>query len=272
MLNQVPIITGIAFNKAIANQKSEVFFNLLLFRYLTLILIRMKHINYILILLIFVGCSSTKKLTENNAEPTKFVFKKSMVFTQSGISDLKSKTDSLIDAAYKPNGKDSLMNKKRKEMQMTEFLTQTLDTEIYVEIQHDSIWRYTKKNGKMIGDYFMVQKNNGILYYYNKSKTINYRKYDLFAEKHEYEIIENRKDRKEIKGFACYKMTLIKKDNESDLGNTIYEMFVTEQINLPLHSVVNLTKLVANTFPMEIKVFEEKLSGMAELYELIKIE
>lgn len=232
----------------------------------------MKHINYILIFLFLVGCSSTKKLKENNSKPTKFVFKKSMVSSQSGISNLESKMDALIDVTYKPNGKESLTNKKLKEMQMTEFLTQTPEAEIYVEIQNDSIWRYTKQKGKMIGDYFMIKKNSGILNYYDKSKSINYKKYDLFAHNDEYQIVKNPKDKKFIKSLECYKLTIIKKDKESALGNTIYEMYVTEQIELPIHSVVNLTKLIPNKFPMEIKIWKEKLSGMSELYELIEIE
>ena len=77
----------------------------------------------------------------------------------------------------------------------------------------------------------------------------------MFAINHQYEIIENRKDRREIKGFNCYKLTLIKKDTENNLGNTIYDMYVTDQINLPVHSVFNLTKLFPNTFPMEISNF-----------------
>mgnify|MGYP006909075371 FL=1 len=232
----------------------------------------MKHINYILILLILISCSTSKKLTEPSSQPTKFVFKKSMVSSKSGITKLKSKTDSLINTTYNPKGKDSLMNKELKEIQMTEFLTQTPETEIYIEVKNDSIWRYTKQNGKMIGDYFMIKKNSGVLNYYDKSKTVNYRKYDLFAKNHKYEIIENRKNKKEINGFDCYKLTLIKKDEESDTGNTIYEMYVTDKIELPIHSVINLNKLVQNTFPMEIRISEEKLSGLAEQYELIKIE
>jgi hypothetical protein len=205
-------------------------------------------------------------------QPKKFVFKKSMISSKSGIADLESKTGSLIDATYKPNEKDSLINRKLKEVQMTEFLTQTPETEIYVEIQNDSIWRHTKQKDKIIGDYFMIQKNNGILNYYDKSKSVNYKNYDLFAQKNKYEIIENRKDKKQIKGFDCYKLTLIKKDTESDLGNTIFEMYVTDQIELPIHSVINLNKLVPNTFPMEIKISKEKLSGIIELYELIRVE
>ena len=232
----------------------------------------MKHINYILIFLILVGCSSTRNLSKNSSIPTKFVFKKSIVYSQNGISNLKSKQDSLIDVTYKAEGKDSLKNKKLKDMQMIDFLSQTPETEVYLEIQNDTIWRYTKQNNKMIGDYLMIKKDSGILNYYNKSKSLNYRKYNLFAGNDEYELYENKKDRKVIKGFDCFKLTLVKIDKESELGNTLYEMYVTDQFELPIHSVINLTKFVPNTFPMEIRVSEEKLSGIAELYELIEIE
>jgi len=232
----------------------------------------MKNIYYILIFLFLVGCTSTRKLVKDISKPSKFVFKKSLVSTKNGIYDLKSKLDSLIDTANQLNGKNSLRNKKLKEMNMIEFLTQTPEIEIHIEVQSDSIWRFRKQKGKMIGDYFMILKNNGILNYYDKSKTVNYRNYDLFKQNHEYEISENKNDRKEIKGFDCYKLTFVEIDKESDLGNTIYEMYVTDQIELPVHSIINFSKLVPNTFPMEIRVTEEKFSGMAELYELIKIK
>ncbi|TCP22369.1 hypothetical protein EV195_11218 [Tenacibaculum skagerrakense] len=219
----------------------------------------MKHINYILLLLILTSCSTSKKLTEVNSRPTKFVFKKSMFFSINRTIEFKPKTDSLT-------------NKETKKLQKSEFLTQTPETEIHIEIKNDSIWRHIALNGKMIGDYLMVQKSNGILNYYDKSKTVNYKKYDLFAKNQKYEIIENRKDRKKINGYDCYKLTLIKKDINSDIGNTIYKMYVTNRIELPIHSVVNLTKLVSNTFPMEIIISEKNLSGISEKYELIRIE
>jgi L-rhamnose isomerase len=219
----------------------------------------MKHINYILLILILTSCSTSKKLTEVNSLPTKFVFKKSLFFSINGTIEFKPKTDSLI-------------NKETKKLQISELLTQTPETEIHIEIKNNSIWRHIERNGKMIGDYFMIQKSNGILNYYDQSKTVNYKKYDLFAKNHKYEIIENRKDRKKINGFDCYKLTLIKNDIVSDLGNTVYEMYVTHQIKLPIHSVINLTKLVQNTFPMEIIISGKNLSGISEKYELIKMK
>ncbi len=195
-------------------------------------LIRMKFINCILILLF-----STYSLGQSESKvvansPTKFVFKKTVTVS----------------------------------------FPQTPETELFIEVKNDSIWRHTKQDGKIIGDYFMIEKNLGILNYYDKSKSVNYRKYDLFAKNDEYEIIEDRKDRKDISGFDCYKLIMVKQDTKSDLGNTIYEMYVTDEIDLPLHSVINLTKRVPNTFPMEISITEEKLPGQAERYELIRIE
>ena len=232
----------------------------------------MKHITHILIFLFLAGCSSTKELAKNNTQHTKFVFKKSMVSSETGILNFESKHDSLIDAMVSPEGKDSLMNKQLKALQMTDFLTQTSDTEIHIEVQNDSVWRYKKLKGEMIGDYVMIPKDNGILHYYDRSKSINYSKSDLFGGNYEYEVSVNRKDRKEIKGFNCFKLTLVRFDEESDFGNTIYEMYVTDQINLPIHSVINVGKFLPETFPMEIKLFEEKLPGLVEQYELIEIE
>ena len=58
---------------------------------------------------------------------------------------------------------------------------------------------------------------------------MNYRKYDLFGGNNEYKISEDRNDRKEIKGFDYFKLRLVNIDEESDLGNTIYKMYVTDQ-------------------------------------------
>ena len=211
-------------------------------------------------------------MAEPLSQPTIFVFKKSIVASPEASSNLILKRDSLIDVTSQPNGKDSLINIKLKDHQMVELLTKSPPIEIIVEVQNDSIWRHSEQSGNMIGDFILLQKNKGILNYYDKSKSVKYREFDLFAFNDSYEVIEDRSSKKIINGFYCYKLTLIKKNSQSDLGNTKYSMYVTNEIDLPIHSVINLTKLVPNTFPLEISVSEEKLPGLVEHYILSEMK
>jgi hypothetical protein len=232
----------------------------------------MKNIKFIIIFLVLTGCFSVKKTANKSFIPKAFVFNKSIVSSEDGVSKLKSKQDSVIDRVYPLNGKDSIVNMSLKKIKMTDFLTITPTTEILINIKNDSIWRYRKQNGKMIGDFFLIDKNKGILSYFDKSKTINYKNHNLFSHDDKYQILEDKTDKKNIQGFECYKLEVIKIDKKSDLGNTNYEMYVTNEIELPVHSVINLTKFIPNTFPLEIKVREEKLPGIIEFYQLIKVE
>ncbi|GER60391.1 hypothetical protein ULMA_24990 [Patiriisocius marinus] len=195
-----------------------------------------------------------------------------MFSNEEGIISLDTKTDSLIDTEYNQNRYDLLAINNLLKMQMTDFLTKTPIVNIHLEIIKDSIWRHKTQDGVMLGDYIMIHKNSGVLHYYDKLKSWNYRKHDLFAENHLYELIENRDNRKEINGYDCYQLILILQENDSDFGNTIYEMYVTNQINLPIHSVINLTKLVSNTFPMEISISSEKSPNISEKYTLIEMD
>lgn len=232
----------------------------------------MKPIRYIVIFSFLVSCASVKETSKTSLIPTKFVFQNSMITSKKGVLSLKTKTDSLINNTYNPKGKNSLMNRKLKEMKIQDFLIKTPSSEIHINVKNDSIWRHTNQNNKMIGDYFMIKKESGILHYYDKSKSINYRKYNLFSKEEMYTIIENRKDIKKIKGYDCYKLKLIEKSKSKELGNNIYEMYVTNKIKLPIHSVINLTLLIQDTFPMEILIYNAKFPNIAEKYELIEIK
>ena len=233
---------------------------------------KMKKRYFIIIFLVLTGCFSSQKTTIKGFIPKGFVFNKSIVSSEAGILTLKSKQDSMIDRTYGLNGKDSLINMRLKKIIMTDFLTKTSEIKIHIDIKNDSIWRFRKQKGKMIGDFFLIHKKNGVLSYFDKTKTIKYKKHDLFNHNDTYQIIENRSDKKNIQGFDCYKLKIIKIDKESDLGNTIYDMYVTNEIKLPVHSVICVTKLIPNTFPLEIRGKEEKLPGIIEFYHLIKIK
>ncbi len=232
----------------------------------------MKYFKLIVILLLVPNCSSKKSVLQNRSLPTTFIFKEVLVNTTEGLTNLKSMQDSILFDINSLSGKDSLIISEFSNEILSYLVMPKAETRIYVEIKNDTLWRYNKENGKMVGDYLMVPKYNGVLHYFDRTKTINYRKYDLFKGMDEYEVLEDTTDRKEIMGFDCHKLKLIKKYNQSDLGNTIYEMYVTQEIDAPLHSVINLGKYVPHTFPMEITISEENLPGLTERYEIFDMK
>ncbi|REH56166.1 hypothetical protein C7448_101199 [Tenacibaculum gallaicum] len=226
----------------------------------------------LLVLILFVVSlvQAQKKSSQLPESNRYFVFKKSIEISQEGLSNFKQKQDSLIDSEYQLEEKDSLMNKKLKSLNLTKIFEKTGDVEIHVEYRNDSIWRFKKQKNEMIGGYFMILKEKGILHYYDKTKQHLYNKYNLFNKKYEYEVIRDLKNRRRIHGLDCFFIKLIRKDPEGNLGNTIYEMYVTNEIKLPLHSVLNINKYMENTFPVEVKIFENKLSGVVETIRLVQ--
>jgi hypothetical protein len=207
--------------------------------------------------------------------PSNFIFKKYMIVTEKGISNFISNLDSMARKIGKPEVTDSALDAIKESVPgFFDLVAENNESTLHLEIRNDSMWRYEKQKGSMIGDYYMMQKNSGVLHYYNKARSLNYNKVDLFAKKTEFEITENRNDRKIIKGYSCFKMTLVEKsitEEAEDFGNTIYEMYVTDQIKLPVHSVVYLSRLIPDLFPMEVKIMGERFAGITEVYELIEV-
>jgi ABC-type antimicrobial peptide transport system permease subunit len=175
-------------------------------------------------------------------------------------------TDKMINVVKTQKDK----HRKFKEMQMTEFLTQTPETEIYVEIHNDSIWRHTKQNGKLIGDYFMIQKNNGILNYYDKSKSVNYKKYDLFAQKNKYEIIENELAAGKYKDYVSkmdYSDHKVEIDKLNKIINSIRKTGVIMVLVFVIIAIIvtfNSIRLTMYTYRTEVEIM--KLVGASNWF------
>ncbi len=202
--------------------------------------------------------------------PSEIIISKSFVITDSGFKNLQKKQDSLIIKEI--SATDQISQAKNVLGQMNEFMKNTPESKIILEIKNDSIWRHQVEKEIMIGDYIMIEKGKGVLNYYSKDKSTNYRKYDLFENQIDIEKSENKEDKKIIDGLDVFKVKLIIKQPFSDLGNTIYEMYVTEQMNLPAHSYLNLPKYYQNLFPLEVISWEENLPGILEKYEVMNIK
>ena len=198
--------------------------------------------------------------------PSEIIISKTFVITDSGFKNLEKKQDSLI--VKEISDTDQVSKAKNVLGQMNEFIKNTPESKIILEIENDSIWRYQVEKEIMIGDYIMIEKGKGVLNYYSKDKSTNYRKYDLFENQIDIEKLENKEDKKIINGLDAFKIKLIIKQPFSDLGNTIYEMYVTDKLNLPAHSYLNLPKYYQNLFPLEVISREDNLPGILEKYEV----
>lgn len=148
-------------------------------------------------------------------------------------------------------------------------------TTINIEIANDTIWRYTKQAEKQIGDYYRIEKSNGKLYSHAQiDKNLFYREDDLFNSEDQYQIKEQPDEKKMILGFLCYKVIIERSVYDKDAGvteKTSYEMYVTKNIDLPIHALLNTTKLFDNFFPLEIYATEFR-SGSTEYYKAKYIE
>lgn len=153
----------------------------------------------------------------------------------------------------------------------------TYKIESHIELKDDAIWRYTTHDGEIYGDFIQVDKAGNCIYYDKTDKSIINRKFNLFDKPKKFKLDEFPNDKKMIFGYNCHKVkiTLMEQFKEAktiDFGNTIYEMYVTSEINLPVHAVIDLSINLANYFPLEIRTWSTKLSNSQEVYELLNIE
>ena len=232
----------------------------------------MRYSIFCLFFLFLMGCSLSKKTSERPTSPTKFVFYAYEYREKDRVSGVVIKPDSFLDSLYDPKGVDSLINRSLKEIYLSDLWKVTEGSNHHIEVKNDSIWRHSERSGIAIGAYTMSLKNSGVIHYYDETRQVNHRKFDLFENENEYDVVINKADRKTIQGYDCFKLILVRRETSYFLGNTIYEMYVTDKIHLPVHSVVSVTKLFHDLFPMEVLIKEDFLPGKVGVYRLIEIE
>ena len=144
-------------------------------------------------------------------------------------------------------------------------------TTINIEVTNDTIWRYTKEGEKQIGDYLRIGESDGKLYYHAQfDKKIMYDQYELFNNIDRYQIKEIPEDKKMILGFLCHKVILEKTNYDQQLGmndTTRYNMYVTKDIPLPVHALLNITTKIDGYFPLEVTISESAFAEVKESYK-----
>ena len=225
--------------------------------------------------MIFISCKVQKEKSKN-LNHLNLIFENSLEIDSLSELSIIEMLKKISSDKMQINEYDSTEIKKIVPNLLLTKFKETPKTKINIEFKNDSIWRYTTEKDIIIGDIYRLSKNNGILNYHSKNdRNIIYRKFDLFANDDKYIIEKHKKITKKIMNYDCYYVKITKIENdieENNLGNTIYEMYVTENIKLPIHSIINITKKFNDIFPLEIKISEENLDGFYEYYKILDIK
>lgn len=235
--------------------------------------IKMSNVRFLIgiVALYFqTGCSTVKK---NTLEHTRFVFKQSNIMSVDGENSWKK----IFKQSGENIGKLALLKTDSSESvrEVISIYKSISARELTVEIKRDTIWRINDEIAMELEADMIVDKKQVAFYLKSKTDQKIYEWFKLAQSKKKF-IVQVDKDRKKkILGYSCHYVRVIKLEDTHEsmkLGNTIYEMYVTEKIKLPVHSVINIGQYFGNFFPLEIKVWSENLKGVEEVYEIVRIE
>lgn len=235
----------------------------------------------LLLLLTTLGCTAYKNSFPKPKEKiSKLVFSSTSQITETGRKTIELFKDSIIAELTASHG-DPISIATVKMLSPEILAGSKPNSEIHLEIKNDTFWRYELRNNTVVGNYYRYDPATGFLHYHSKKdKAITNIKADLFNLASEYEIKNFPDQKKKINGYRCHKVIVKKINNEVeennfpfDFGATIYEMYVTDEIDLPIQTLINLGIKDFPFFPLDIKIKSEKLlDGVWEELKLVSIE
>ncbi len=238
---------------------------------------KMKNLPIIFLILTLASSVSMEMIREKENKISKLVFRHYMEVTEEGKKSNEMFLESIIDEIRNENLYDSARFEILDQYPILEVLNVIPETEIHIELNQDTIWRFTLEYGKMIGDLFRIDRKEGIKYHHGRiDKSKVYHQVNLFELGGDFSIEEYPDDRKELLGYNCFKIVIRKKNQDEedfpmDLGDTLYEMYVTKEIDLPVHALLDITKNFSDFFPLEVKIWEENMKGNHEVYVIKEI-
>lgn len=148
-------------------------------------------------------------------------------------------------------------------------------SELTVTSKADTIRRYLMPK-YVPTSYERIEENGKIYSYASRDSNFVYSTQDLFKNPGDYTVLVNLADEKIILGIKCYKVQIIEKeiidmDLPFELGDKVYDMYVTNTISLPLHSIIPVKKKFTEFFPLQIKEWYTKSPELFVFYEAKKI-
>lgn len=227
--------------------------------------------KYLIILIILTAsCSITRRSAKRIATGNKLTFQVENV----NLSDTLSHT--ALSDIFELNKNDTLKKIFLESLQRKWLKEKIYPNEIHIELEQNG-WRKQR---------FVDNKSTDIYQHFFTNDTIKV--YSAKEPYHlinsivrvysdcEFEIITNPKKRKSIAGYDCY-FVKIEESYGSEkamkiLGTTVYEMYVTTKINLPMNSLLNNECEINGFFPLEAKKYVANDTTIYSTFKLINVE
>lgn len=248
--------------------------------------------NYILFIIII--CSSLQLVSQTNS-PTngKIVFvKKTKIYDTVAFEASKEKFKiDFINALRTQIIKEKQLSNEKIDSSKVEsslkffklgmnnlFFKQLYNTknyEMHHKFQDSLIISYKKIEGKIIGDYIVINKNKNTFNSLAKiDSTTTFNKNTIYKQNNTLlDIKEFRNETKNINGYECFKITFSTEevlDNVFKLKqkNTFY---VTEHIKSNYHPVTRFKLVLDKYYPLEIYEEDEGINGVRTEYKIKEI-
>lgn len=161
-------------------------------------------------------------------------------------------------------------------LRLLDTLKVTPKSEIHVDFSKDTIWRYKTYDQKTKLEIARIDLENGIYYLQKiermKSKEV---KMNFFEGDSSYIVKEFPELKEQILGYTCHKIiiegcTMSIEEFPFSIGNSIFEMYVTDEIDIPLHAIVPMNKKFENYSPLKIRIWG-KCDGIVKVIEIKEI-
>jgi len=140
----------------------------------------------------------------------------------------------------------------------------------------DTVWKTNLYDNYISYRYDTIQQK--VYVYPNKKAPYTFeRSYAEFDSSQLLSYTESRSDKILISGFECFKVSFVIKEDSVDanlgfgMGDEIFEMYVTEAINLPMAMVLPFQLPQVNYFPLRVIRWPSCCKGVDEITELEKV-
>lgn len=239
----------------------------------------MKKIILLLPILSFSFIFSAK------AQPTNLHFTSVQESTPEGEVSAKELSEKLYHIVLEKGGDSARAKFLTQDGMFLNLIQTATDQNIQIKISGDTIWRtqnFLNAQGIMNG--WKLFKTNGL---FRSNLALN----KVSLEKNDYDDLfkdeikpvrleKDFSDRKNILGYDCFKVILEIPEILDDtdvmpfpikLGNSVYEMYVTNDIDLPMHALINVPVFL-NFFPLEVFEYTTELKGNFLVYSVISVD